>query len=271
MKLNRVFRELGLALSLILFISVIATSAQDLKSQESKAQESKAPELKAKDPGTNNQEIKQSKETTEQAETAQEPAPVLVLPPAPSIVKKNPNIISIPLEHIDLSAYDGQAQKYEQRPATSTPKIGSLYGYRRDPFTRRAKFHSGVDLKARRGDLVAASYAGVVQFAGWYYGYGNLLIVNHGGGVTTYYAHLSSFDLKVGEKVERGTIVGRAGSTGRATSPHLHYELRIDGNPVNPFQAIALDPSSGFFKEAEAVDTTRPRRVEAEEKTEKRN
>jgi murein DD-endopeptidase MepM/ murein hydrolase activator NlpD len=124
----------------------------------------------------------------------------------------------------------------------------SNFGYRRDPFTRRAKFHSGVDLKARWGDAVGASQAGIVQFAGWHHGYGNMVIVDHGGGVTTQYAHLSSFDVEPGAHVERGTIIGRAGSTGRATSPHLHYEVRIDGTATDPLQPLALDPSSDYFK-----------------------
>jgi murein DD-endopeptidase MepM/ murein hydrolase activator NlpD len=133
-----------------------------------------------------------------------------------------------------------------------------VFGYRRDPFTRRARFHSGVDIKARWGDPVGASQVGVIQFAGWYHGYGNLIIVAHGGGVTTHYAHLSSFDVDLGARVERGTIIGRAGSTGRATSPHLHYEVRIDGNPLNPFQPLALEPSSDYFKQARpTVDASR--------------
>ena len=94
-----------------------------------------------------------------------------------------------------------------------------------------------------------------MQFAGWYHGYGNLIIVAHGGGVTTHYAHLSSFDVEVGARVERGTIIGRAGSTGRATSPHLHYEVRLDGNALNPFQPLALESTSDYFKQTRpAVD-----------------
>jgi murein DD-endopeptidase MepM/ murein hydrolase activator NlpD len=96
---------------------------------------------------------------------------------------------------------------------------------------------------------VGASQAGIVQFAGWYHGYGNIVIIAHGGGVTTHYAHLSSFDVEVGSHVERGTIVGRAGSTGRATSPHLHYELRLDGIALNPFQTLVLESSSDYFKQ----------------------
>lgn len=138
--------------------------------------------------------------------------------------------------------------RYEERPViSSTVKVGSSFGYRVDPFTGRAKFHSGVDIKAAWGDPVAASLAGVVKFAGWHSGYGNLLIIDHGGGVTTHYAHLSSFAVPVGTRVTRGTLIGSAGSTGRSTSPHLHYEVRIDDNPVNPLNPLALDAASEFF------------------------
>jgi murein DD-endopeptidase MepM/ murein hydrolase activator NlpD len=185
-----------------------------------------------------------------------------VIPPSPVIVKKKANSILIPVELADpdLKARDLKAtsdmqpdtkteSKYEERAVVASgPSVGSNFGYRRDPFTRRAKFHSGVDLKARWGDAVGASQAGIVQFAGWHHGYGNMVIVAHGGGVTTQYAHLSSFDVEPGAHVERGTIIGRAGSTGRATSPHLHYEVRLDGNAMDPLQPLALDPSSDYFK-----------------------
>lgn len=171
----------------------------------------------------------------------------VVVPPAPVIVKKSTNSILIPADGVPSGKADSDA-KFEERPAVSSSvSVGSVFGYRRDPFTRRAKFHAGVDIKAKWGDAVGASQAGVVQFAGWYHGYGNMIIVDHGGGVTTRYAHLSSFDVEVGARVERGTIIGRAGSTGRATSPHLHYEVRIDDAAMNPFQTLALDPSSDYF------------------------
>jgi murein DD-endopeptidase MepM/ murein hydrolase activator NlpD len=171
-----------------------------------------------------------------------------VIPPAPTIVKRNTNAIMIPADS-GSAPKESAGSKYEERPViSSSVSVGSDFGYRRDPFTRRAKFHSGVDIKARWGDPVGASQAGIVQFAGWYHGYGNLIIVAHGGGVTTHYAHLSSFDVEVGARVLRGTIIGRAGSTGRATSPHLHYEVRLDGNALNPFQALVLEASSDYFK-----------------------
>lgn len=188
-----------------------------------------------------------------------------VIPPSPVIVKKKPNAILIPVELADpdlKAKSDKQSDKQSDTPPAAKPEskyverpvvassvsVGSNFGYRRDPFTRRAKFHSGVDLKARWGDAVGASQAGIVQFAGWHHGYGNMVIVDHGGGVTTQYAHLSSFDVEPGIHVERGTIIGRAGSTGRATSPHLHYEVRIDGTAMDPLQPLALDPSSDYFK-----------------------
>lgn len=167
-----------------------------------------------------------------------------VIPPTLLAIKRNPNSISIPAGE----------PGYEARAATSSSvKINSDFGYRRDPFTRRSKFHSGIDLKARWGDAIGASHKGTVSFAGWHRGYGNLIIVDHGGGVSTYYAHLSRFQLSVGDKVSRSTIVGYAGSTGRATSPHLHYEVRFEDNPVNPLQPLALDPSSPFFNEEKSA------------------
>jgi len=190
-----------------------------------------------------------------QPQKAQEPQTEIglenaVIPPAPVIVKLSTNAIMLPADGGAPVSKTSSDSKYEERPAVSSSvSVGSVFGYRRDPFTRRAKFHSGVDLKARWGDPVGASQAGIVQFAGWYHGYGNMIIVAHGGGVTTHYAHLSSFDVEAGAHVERGTIIGRAGSTGRATSPHLHYEVRLDGNPLNPFQPLALESSSDYFKQ----------------------
>lgn len=189
-----------------------------------------------------------------------------VIPPPPNVVKLSTQSISIPADKVSTDS------KYEQKPAVaSRATVGSVFGVRRDPFTRRAKFHSGVDIKARHGDPIGASQRGVVEFAGWYYGYGYLMIVDHGGGVRTHYAHLSSFDVGVGTRVERGTVLGRAGSTGRATSPHLHYEVRVDGIALDPFRPVALHASSEYFKRTESqadatgadglTSATRPRRV----------
>jgi murein DD-endopeptidase MepM/ murein hydrolase activator NlpD len=177
-------------------------------------------------------------------EPVQNESPVQsVVPPAPNVIKRNPNAISIPAAN---AKDDGD---YESQPVSSV-SVGSKFGVRRDPFTRRRKFHSGVDIKAKWGDPVGASYPGTVSFVGWYHGYGNLVIVDHGGGIATHYAHLSSFEVEVGDHVERASVLGRAGSTGRATSPHLHYEVRVDGNAVNPFRALVLEPDSAYFKQS---------------------
>ncbi|PYP84959.1 MAG: hypothetical protein DMF61_18035 [Blastocatellia bacterium AA13] len=178
----------------------------------------------------------------------------VVIPPEPAVVKRNPNSVAIPAlpnrTNSDQEDFERPVKpQFEERPAVATTAtVGSRFGYRRDPFTRRAKFHSGLDIKAKWGDPVGASREGTIKFVGWYHGYGNMIIVEHGGGVATHYAHLSSFAAEVGQKVERGAVIGYAGSTGRATSPHLHYEVRIDGNAINPLQQIALDPDSAYFK-----------------------
>jgi murein DD-endopeptidase MepM/ murein hydrolase activator NlpD len=251
------------AIVLASFISTGAASAQ------SRAVQTTAKEQAARQQSTNQivgaAEQKPSEPQTStapqnaQPQKAQEPQTEIdlenaVIPPAPVIVKRSTNAIMIPVDGARPVSKTSSDSKYEERPAVSSSvSVGSVFGYRRDPFTRRAKFHSGVDIKARWGDPVGASQAGIVQFAGWYHGYGNMIIVAHGGGVTTHYAHLSSFDVEAGTRVERGTIIGRAGSTGRATSPHLHYEVRLDGNPLNPFQPLALESSSDYFKQTRAT------------------
>ncbi len=236
---------------------VVQTTKEQAARQQSTNQIVGATEQKPLDPTTS---------TAPQNTQPQKPEPLIelaienaVIPPAPVIVKRSTTAIMIPVDGAGPVSNAGSDSKYEERPAVSSSvSVGSVFGYRLDPFTRRAKFHSGVDIKARWGDPVGASQAGIVQFAGWYHGYGNMIIVAHGGGVTTHYAHLSSFDVEAGARVERGTIIGRAGSTGRATSPHLHYEVRLDGNPLNPFQPLALESSSDYFKQTRpAVDAGR--------------
>jgi murein DD-endopeptidase MepM/ murein hydrolase activator NlpD len=183
----------------------------------------------------------------------------VVLPPAPLILKQKLNDVSIP-----VGEASGQSkQRYEKRAiAWTNLKVNSVYGYRRDPFRGRARFHSGLDIKARWGDPVGASQAGTVQFAGWYHGYGNLVIIDHGGGITTHYAHLSSFAVEVGQRVERGAVIGYVGRTGRATSPHLHYEVRIDGTPVDPMQPVATRPAPDYFKQSSGAQAE-PKPTEA--------
>lgn len=253
----------GRVLAAFILVSLTSTGAalaqsqptqSNAKEQTSRPQSTNqivgAPDQKPADvkPAAAPTEIQPQKAVQVQAEPEFEN---IVVPPAPVVVKKKTNAIMVPANGEAPTSTSKAEPKYEERPAVrSSVSVGSVFGYRRDPFTRRSKFHSGVDIKAHWGDPVGASQSGIVQFAGWYHGYGNLIIIAHGGGVTTHYAHLSSFDVEPGTHVERGMIIGRAGSTGRATSPHLHYEVRLEGNPLNPFQPLALEPSSDYFKPA---------------------
>lgn len=112
----------------------------------------------------------------------------------------------------------------------------STFGYRSSPFTGKLQFHTGVDFSVLAGKPVYAPGAGTVIFSGTKYnGYGKHIIIDHGiNGISTLYAHLSDVDVKEGQTVERGEMIGTVGSTGRSTAPHLHYEIRIDDKQVNP-------------------------------------
>jgi murein DD-endopeptidase MepM/ murein hydrolase activator NlpD len=110
----------------------------------------------------------------------------------------------------------------------------SSFGYRTDPFLGRPALHSGLDLRDDYGAPVRAAAGGVVVAAGPRGGYGNLVEIDHGGGMSTRYGHLSAIDVAPGEPVKPGAFIGRVGSTGRSTGPHLHYEVRVDGEAVDP-------------------------------------
>ena len=110
----------------------------------------------------------------------------------------------------------------------------SGFGVRPDPFLGRPAMHSGLDFRSETGDPVRATANGVVESAGWSGGYGNMIEIDHGNGFATRYGHLSKIEAKVGQQIRIGQIIGRVGSTGRSTGPHLHYETRIDGDAVDP-------------------------------------
>jgi murein DD-endopeptidase MepM/ murein hydrolase activator NlpD len=120
--------------------------------------------------------------------------------------------------------------------------VTSPFGYRIHPVTGVPAMHTGVDLRAALGESVGASMAGTVVFAGYHGGYGNIVVVDHGRGLLTFYGHLSEIQATLGQRVLAGQTVGLAGSTGRSTGPHLHYEVRVNGTPQNPFSPVALDP-----------------------------
>lgn len=127
-------------------------------------------------------------------------------------------------------------------PGESLPSIWpvngpmrSHFGRRSDPFSGEGAFHSGVDLSADSGTPVKATGNGVVKHAEWGGAYGRLVVIDHGNNFETYYAHLSRFNVVTGQVVRRGEMVGTSGSTGRVSGPHVHYEVRRGGIPINPY------------------------------------
>jgi murein DD-endopeptidase MepM/ murein hydrolase activator NlpD len=113
-------------------------------------------------------------------------------------------------------------------------EMTSGFGPRLDPFVKQYAFHSGVDLRGEPGERVRATAAGRVAVASYQGGYGLMVEIDHGNGLTSRYGHLSAIDVSEGELVETGTIVGHIGTTGRSTGPHLHYEVRVAGEAVDP-------------------------------------
>ena len=129
--------------------------------------------------------------------------------------------------------------------ADATPSIWpvagwltSSFGSRRDPFTGGQDFHPGLDISASYGDAVQAPAAGIVTSATSSGNYGNLVVIDHGYGIVTKYGHLSRFKVMTGQQVNRGDIVGYVGSTGRSTSPHLHYEVWVNDKLTNPMRLL---------------------------------
>lgn len=114
------------------------------------------------------------------------------------------------------------------------PVITSTFGYRIHPIYGDRRLHTGIDFRASTGTPILAAGPGEVVFAGWKSGYGNTTIIDHGGGVATLYAHQSAFRVKQGDEVKRGQVIGAAGATGNVTGPHLHFEVRVNGTPVDP-------------------------------------
>src|ERR1043166_6058113 len=137
----------------------------------------------------------------------------------------------------DLRSYEAILKQRGYTP-TLWPVEGTLeggFGGRRNPFGGPGyEFHTGQDIEAPFGAPVFAGASGRVSFVGWQNGYGQLVIVDHGGGLTTRYGHLSHIDVELNQIVSGAQLLGKVGSTGRSTGPHLHYEVRINDQPVNP-------------------------------------
>lgn len=117
-------------------------------------------------------------------------------------------------------------------------RITSGYGYRRNPFGRGREFHKGIDIANKSGTKIKAAGSGVVTYAGYYGGYGKVIIISHGYGYQSIYGHNKKLFVKVGQHVKKGEVIAEMGNTGKSTGPHLHFEIRYYGKPVNPKNII---------------------------------
>jgi murein DD-endopeptidase MepM/ murein hydrolase activator NlpD len=153
------------------------------------------------------------------------------------------NLASVSQEKVFESLFNDL--KHKRNLLSSTPSIwptkgwlSSGFGYRISPFTGMREFHKGLDISNREGTKVVATADGVVTFAGKNGFYGNMIKIDHGHGIITHYGHLEKILKKRGDAVKRGDVVGLMGNTGRSTGPHVHYEVFLNGLPVNPQKYI---------------------------------
>jgi murein DD-endopeptidase MepM/ murein hydrolase activator NlpD len=158
--------------------------------------------------------------------------PPLDTPESASLVD-DANAVAAALDRYS-AAMDAAGTAPIHKPITGETRISSIFGNRTDPFTGRPAFHPGIDFAAPEGTTVLSAGAGTVSFVGQISGYGNAIEITHDGGLITLYGHLSAFIVQQGQKVDTGTPIGRVGSTGRSTGPHLHFEVRRSDATVNP-------------------------------------
>lgn len=159
---------------------------------------------------------------------------------------------SLDRRSINLETELRQLQDYYTNQAillSKTPAImpvrgypSGAFGYRGDPFSGEREFHTGIDISAPRGQKVIATADGFVSFAGHRFAYGRLVVLDHRLGITTRYGHLDRIAVKTGQRVKKGDIIGYVGSSGRTTGVHLHYEVRLNEQPLNPLR---------FFRESD--------------------
>ncbi|MEQ8449295.1 MAG: M23 family metallopeptidase [Nitratireductor sp.] len=139
-----------------------------------------------------------------------------------------------------LDAIKAAARRFPIANPVPGQPVSSSFGVRKDPLLGRPAHHSGIDFRARTGHPVRAAGAGLVVKAGWNGGYGRMVEIDHGDGLTTRYAHMSKVLVRKGQKIENGTVVGKVGSSGRSTGPHLHYEIRRKGSAINPLRMLKV-------------------------------
>jgi len=144
-------------------------------------------------------------------------------------------LLRVNLARADATALSTTLLKIPLRkPIAGEIDESSPFGIRTDPIVHEAAMHTGIDFRGDTGDPIRATASGTVTVAGWSGGYGKMVEIDHGNGLATRYGHLSEIDVDVGDTVRAGSIVGKLGSTGRSTGPHLHYEVRVKGEAVDP-------------------------------------
>lgn len=160
---------------------------------------------------------------------------VPVRPPKPGASAFDRQLYRINLARAHIDRYEHTLLRVPVRkPVGGEVDMSSPFGVRTDPFNGRPAMHTGIDLRGDMGEPVHATANGKISIAGREGGYGNMVEIDHGNGFSTRYGHLSEIDVKVGQQVHIGQVIGKIGSTGRSTGPHLHYETRINNEPVNP-------------------------------------
>jgi murein DD-endopeptidase MepM/ murein hydrolase activator NlpD len=160
---------------------------------------------------------------------------VPIKPPKPSASSFDRQLYRINVARAHIDRYRHRLLSVPVRkPVDGEVDMSSPFGVRTDPFNGRAAMHTGIDLRGNMGEPVHVTANGKVTKAGWDGGYGRMVEVDHGNGLSTRYGHLSAIEVKVGQQVKIGQVIGKIGSTGRSTGPHLHYETRINNDPVNP-------------------------------------
>lgn len=154
-------------------------------------------------------------------------------------LKANPTAVALQTEGLRLMPRPGLGDAaYEPSIWPVVGHITGSFGERLDPFSGEGAFHAGVDISSEYGDAVHVTADGVVGVVESRVGYGRLVVVDHGFGISTWYGHLSGFHAEPGARIKRGEVVGYVGVSGRVTGPHVHYEVRIHGAPVNPWRYL---------------------------------
>jgi murein DD-endopeptidase MepM/ murein hydrolase activator NlpD len=162
------------------------------------------------------------------------------------------------LEAFPREAFPGELTSSFGLTTRNTPNLWPVngiltsgFGVRMDPISGEGAYHAGVDLSVPTGTPVRAAANGIVLSAGWGTGYGKLIVVGHGGGIETYYAHLAEIQVIVGQQLHRGQIIATVGASGHTTGPHLHYEIRLGGHPVNPYPYLEKSARTIFMAQAD--------------------